>query len=74
MVLKISCPQERVMDSIAIMAELKKGHNFAILGPTVKKKIRIRLFFVLMLYIKFQVSSSSASLDTVGTLVSQKGE
>ena len=37
MVLKISCMQERVMDSIAIMAESKKGHNFAILGPTKKK-------------------------------------
>ena len=25
------------MDSIAIMAESKKGHNFAILGPKEKK-------------------------------------
>ena len=31
------------------------------------------IFFVLMLYIKFQVPSSSGSLDTVGTLFSQKG-
>ena len=37
MVLKILCPQERVMDSIALMTETKKGHNFAILGPTGKK-------------------------------------
>ena len=44
------------------MTELKKGHNFAIQGPTEKKKIRVRLFFVLMLYIKFQVPSSSGSL------------
>ena len=32
------------------MAELKKGHNFAIQGPT-EKTIRDRLFFVLMLHI-----------------------
>ena len=38
------------------MTELKKGHNFAIQGP------RVCLFFVLMLYIKFQVPSSSGSL------------
>ena len=44
------------------MTESKKGHNFAIQGPTEKKKIRVRLFFVLMLYIKFQVPSSSGSL------------
>ena len=43
------------------MAESKKGHNFAIQGPT-EKKIRVRLFFVLMLYKKFQVPSSSGSL------------
>ena len=43
------------------MAESKKGRNFAIQGPT-EKKIRVRLFFVLMLNIKFQVSSSSRSL------------
>ena len=30
------------------MAELKKGHIFAIQGPT-EKKIRVRLYFVLML-------------------------
>ena len=61
------------MDSIAIMAESKKGHNFDILRPT-EKKIWVRLFFVLMLYIKFQFPSSSGSLDTLGTLFSQKGE
>ena len=45
------------------MTESKKGHNFAIQGPTEKKKkIRSRLFFVLMLHIKFQVPSSSRSL------------
>ena len=44
------------------MTESKKGHNFAIQGPTKKKKICVRLFFVLMLYIKFQVPSSSGSL------------
>ena len=43
------------------MAESKKGHNFAIQGPT-EKKIHVRLFFVLMLHIKFQVPSSSGSL------------
>ena len=43
------------------MAESKKGHNFAIQGPT-KKKICVRLFFVLMLCIKFQVPSLSVSL------------
>ena len=45
------------------MTESKKGHNFAIQGPTKKKKkIHVRLFFVLMLHIKFQVPSSSGSL------------
>ena len=45
------------------MTESKKGHNFAIQGPTEKKKkIPVRLFFVLMLHIKFQVLSSSNSL------------
>ena len=43
------------------MAESKKELDFAIQGPT-EKKIRVRLFFVLMLYIKFQVPSSSGSL------------
>ena len=43
------------------MTESKKGHNFAIQGLT-EKKIRGRLFFVLMLHIKFQVPSSSRSL------------
>ena len=36
---------------MAIMAESKKGHNFAILGP----KLWVRLFFVLMLHINFKV-------------------
>ena len=44
------------------MAESKKEHNFAMQGPTEKKKIHVGLFFVLMLYIKFQVTSSSGSL------------
>ena len=43
------------------MTNSKKGHNFAIQGAT-EKKIRVRLFFVMMLYIKFQVPSSSGSL------------
>ena len=43
------------------MTESKKGHNFAIQGLT-EKKIRVRLFFVLRLHIKFQVPSSSRSL------------
>ena len=43
------------------MAESKKGHNFAIQGPT-ENKICVRLFFLLMLYIKFRVPSSSSSL------------
>ena len=42
------------------MAESKKGHNFAIQGPTKKKHIGVS--FVLMLHIKFQVPSSSGSL------------
>ena len=44
--LKKSCQQGL---SIAIMAESKKGHNIAILGPTEKK--------ILMLLIKFQGST-----------------
>ena len=46
------------------MTESKKGHNFAIQGLTKKKKkkIHVRLFFVLMLHIKFQVPSGSRSL------------
>ena len=43
------------------MTESKKGHNFAIQGPTEKKYV-FAYFFVLMLHIKFQVPSSSASL------------
>ena len=43
------------------MAEPKKGHNFAIQRPT-EKKNTCSLIFVLMLYIKFQVPSSSGSL------------
>ena len=42
------------------MAESKKGHNFAIQGPIKKKKkISVRLFFVLMLHIKFQVQAQA---------------
>ena len=45
------------------MTESKKGHNFAIQGLTKKKKIiSVRLFFVLMLHMKFQIPSSSRSL------------
>ena len=44
------------------MTESKKGHNFAIQVPTERKKIHVRLFFVLMLHIKFQIPSSSSSL------------
>ena len=43
------------------MTESIKGHNFAIQGPTKKKK-PVRLFFVLMLHIKLQVPGSSRSL------------
>ena len=43
------------------MTESKKGHNFAIQGPT-EKKNTCSLIFVLMLYIKFQVPTSSGSL------------
>ena len=42
------------------MTKSKKGHNFAIQGPTEKKKNTCSL--ILMLYIKFQVPSSSGSL------------
>ena len=44
------------------MTESKKGHNFAIQGPTEKKNNTCSLTFVLMLHIKFQVPSSSGSL------------
>ena len=44
------------------MTESKKGHNYAIQGPTEKKEICVRLFFVLMLHFKYQVPSSSCSL------------
>ena len=43
------------------MTESKKGHNFAIQGPT-EKKIHVRLIFLLMLHIKLQAPSSSRSL------------
>ena len=46
------------------MTKSKTGHNFALQGPPEKKKKKnmCSLFFVLMLYIKFQISSSSGSL------------
>ena len=48
------------------MTESKKGHNFAIQGPTKKQKQKkttcVCLFVVLMLHIKLQVPSSSHSL------------
>ena len=44
----------------ALMAQSRqRGHNE--LGPT-EKKLSVRLFFALMLHIKFQVPSSSCSL------------
>ena len=44
----------------ALMAQSRqRGHDE--LGPT-EKKLCVRLFFVLMLHIKFQVPSSSCSL------------
>ena len=43
------------------MTEPRKGHIFPIQGPT-ETKILVRLFFVLMLHIKFQVPGSSDSL------------
>ena len=43
------------------MVESKKGNNFAILGQP-DKKICVQLCFMLMLYIEFQVPSSSNSL------------
>ena len=54
-VLKLSCLQ-------GFLAESKKGHNFAIQGPTEKENTRLLILFVLMLYIKIQVPSSSGSL------------
>ena len=65
------------MDSIAIMAELKKGHNFAILGPIEEKKNNNNkgsLIFCTDAIYKILVPNSSGSLDIVGTLFSQKGE
>ena len=52
------------------MAESKKGHNFAILGPAEKKT---RLFFVLMLHVKFQ-GSTQTGFQVTGTYFLQKGE
>ena len=40
---------------------VEKGYKFAILGP-IDKKYAFTNFFVLMLYIKFQVPSSTHSL------------
>ena len=47
------------------MAESDKGHNFALLGLTKKKCVR--LFIVLILYIKFQDSTQIGFQDIVGT-------
>ena len=45
------------------MTESKKGHNFAIQGPTEKKNNNTcSLIFVLMIHIKLQFPSSSRSL------------
>ena len=47
------------------MAESKKGHNFAILGPT--EENTSSLIFVLMQQINFQVPNSKGPLDIEGT-------
>ena len=48
----------------ALMTQSRQsGYNFAKLGPAAKK-ICVRLFFVLMLNIKFQVPSSRGSSFT----------
>ena len=57
-VLKISCCQ---VFFYCYNGRVEKGRNFVIHGPT-EKKIRVRLYLVLMLHIKFQVPSSSGSL------------
>ena len=61
-VLKRSCLQGF---SIAIMAESKKGHNSAILGPT--KKNMHSLIFILMIHVKFKGSTQIGFQDIVGT-------
>ena len=48
------------------MEESKRGHNFAIPGPTEKENTN-SLIFVLMLHIKFQGSTQIGFQDTVGT-------
>ena len=53
---------------IAIIAESKRGHYFAKLDPTEKK--RVRLYFVLMLHVTFQGSTQIGFQDTIGTLFS----
>ena len=59
---RLLCPQGF---SIAIMAESKKGRNFAIIGPT-EKNTR-SLIFVLMFHIKFRGSTQVGFKDKVGT-------
>ena len=51
------------------MVESKKGHNFAILGPTENKNAGSLIFFVLMqqVFQNFQVPNSSGSLAMVDT-------
>ena len=56
--------------SSAIMADSKKGHNFAIQG--LAKKTRL-IIFVQTLLINFQSYTQIGFLDIVGTLFSQKG-
>ena len=52
-----------IMFTRFLMAESKKGHNFAIQDPTKKKQQNTcSLIFVLMLHIKFQDPSSSGSI------------
>ena len=62
-------PNMRVLSRYRVdkvfMTESKKGHNFE--GPI--EKIYVRLFFVLMLHIKFQVPSLSRSLVLQPTIM-----
>ena len=39
----------------------KKGHTSAMTSPTEEKNIRVRLFFMLIPYIKFQDPTSNRS-------------
>ena len=54
------------------MAESRKGHNFARLGPTDNKKYGFSYFFELMQHINFQVPNFSGSLNIVRHLIFTK--